>query len=388
MSAECPASVAFFLPAPTIGGAELNTMRLATGFAERGIRSDLVAARLDGPLTARLPASVTAVDLAARTPVAVTKTVALARYLARRRPQLIVSALDVVNTALWARSLAGTRTRIFLTVRTHLSRQFEDKPDRGVARLRRALVRWSYPRVDAVVAVSHGVAEDLLRMAPGVEPRMRVIYNPVFTPDLPRLAAEPVADPWLSQRGPPVIVGSGRLVRQKDFGTLVSAFAALRSRRRARLIILGDEDRREPGERQRLLELARRHGVTEDVRLPGAVDNPHAYVARAAVFALSSVYEGFGNVVAEALAVGTPVVSTDAPSGPAEILDGGAFGRLVPVSDAVAMAEALEQTLRSPPPRARLQARAELFRQDHIVEEYLRLWRSLPASGRPVPEPT
>jgi len=379
MEAGCPASAAFFIPAPTLGGAELNTVRLATGFSELGIETDLVAARLDGPLAARLPPAIHSVDLRARTPVALTKTAALARYLAARRPEILISALDIVNTALWARWLARVPTRIVLTVRTHLSQQFGDKPDRGVAELRRALVRWSYPKVDGVVAVSRGVADDLLRMAPVSEDRLRVIYNPVFTPDLPRRAAEPVADPWLSEPGPPVIVGSGRLVRQKDFGTLIDAFAVLRARRAARLIILGDEDPREPGQREQLLGLARRRGVAEDIRLPGAVQNPHAYVARAAVFALSSIYEGFGNVVAEALAVGTPVVSTDAPSGPSEILDGGAFGHLVPVGDSAALADALERTLDSPPPKETLRERAELFRQERIVEEYLRLWRSLQA---------
>lgn len=386
MGAELPASAAFFLPAPTIGGAELNILRLASGFADRGISTDLVAARLDGPLTARLSPSVHAVDLKTRTPVAVTKTLGLARYLDRHRPELIVSALDVVNTALWARWISRAPTRIILTVRTHLSHQFADKPDRGVARLRRGLVAWSYPRVDAVVAVSHGVADDLRQMAQIPAHRLRVIYNPVFTPDLEQLAAEPVPDSWLAEPGPPVIVGSGRLVRQKDFDTLIHAFAKLRASRRVRLVILGDEDPREPGQRGRLLALAQHCGVAEDVRLPGAVDNPHAYVSRAAVFALSSIYEGFGNVVAEALAVGTPVVSTEAPSGPAEILDGGTFGRLVPVGDHDALADALAQTLDHPMRSECLRERAQLFRQDRIVEEYLQVWRSFRTiEGAPSP---
>jgi glycosyltransferase involved in cell wall biosynthesis len=376
--------LAVYLPSLDGGGAEIVMLRLATALAERGTRTDLVLAQARGPYLADLPENVRVVDLGARTPVVATKTAKLAAYLRRERPATVLSALDVVNTALIARRLAHVPSRVLLTVHTHLSRQFEDKRDFGVAAVRRALVRALYPRTDRLIAVSRGVADDVARIADLPPERVQVIHNPVITDELVRRAEDPVDHPFLQPGGPPVVLAVGRLVRQKDYPTLIEAFARVRARRPARLLILGDADPREPAVRPALEARMRELGVEQDVALPGFVANPQAYMARAGVMALSSIYEGLPTVLTEALAVGTTVVATDCDSGPREILDGGRYGTLVPVGDADALAEGILAALERPSDPALLRARADEFRAEPAADSYLRVIAEVSGRGAAV----
>jgi glycosyltransferase involved in cell wall biosynthesis len=360
--------IALYLPDLATGGAEMAMLRIAEGLAADGRSVDLVLATAEGGLVGQVPHGVRLVDLRARRPVLLTKTAALARYLRRERPRGLIAALDVVATATVARRIARTPTRVILSVQTNLSQQFLDRPDRGI---RRGLVRALYPRTPVLVAASKGVADDVARMAGLDARRIHVIPNPVVTADLDRRAAAPVDHPFFAPGQPPVIIGVGRLVRQKDFATLVEAFALLRRRIEARLVILGGGDPREPETETELRALIERTGLAADVALPGWVSDAQAWMARADVFALSSIYEGFGNVVAEALAVGTPVVATDCESGPAEILEGGRHGRLVPLRDPQALADGIEATLASPPDDEALKSAAARYRTDRIAEQYL-----------------
>ncbi|NLO89188.1 MAG: glycosyltransferase, partial [Clostridia bacterium] len=189
----------------------------------------------------------------------------------------------------------------------------------------------------AVVAVSQGVADDLVKTTGLMRELIKVIYNPIVTPELLEKAKESIGHPWFKPGQPPVILSAGRLTAAKDFPTLIHAFARVRAERLARLMILGEGE-----ERPNLESLVRELGLESDVSMPEFVENPYAYMARAAVFVLSSAWEGFGNVLVEAMAVGTPVVSTDCPSGPAEILEGGKWGKLVPVGDVEKLAKALK----------------------------------------------
>ena len=174
-----------------------------------------------------------------------------------------------------------------------------------------------------------------------------------------------------------MVLGVGRLVKQKDFLTLVRAFDLVRQRHPARLMILGEADPREPLVRPQLEALIQELGLQDDVALPGFVENPYAYMAQSAVFVLSSIYEGFGNVVAEALAAGTSVVSTDCESGPAEILGNGKYGRLAPVGDHRALADGMIAALEQPTDATLLQQRANAFAIDTIVEQYLDVLENL-----------
>lgn len=363
--------VSLFLPNLDGGGAERVMLQLAQGLAKRGLKIDLVLAKAEGAYLSKVPSDVRVINLQSRFPVVLFKTLGLLGYLRREEPALLLSALDIVSAATLAKRLTGASTRVVMSVHTNLSQQFQDKPDIFLGRLRSYLVRWLYPWADAIVAVSQGVAEDVACLTGLPVEKIRVIYNPVVTPDVFEKAKESIDHPWFTPGEPSVILGVGRLVRQKDFPTLVRAFALVRQHLPSRLMILGDIDKREPTIKPQLEALVRELGLEGEVTLPGFVDNPYAYMARAKVFVLSSAYEGFGNVLAEAMAVGTSVVSTNCESGPAEILENGKYGRLVPVGDVNALADAILATLSQPTDPEVLRKRSCAFSVDTVIDQYL-----------------
>ncbi len=365
-------TISIFLPALAGGGAERAMLHLAQGLAERGFPTDLVLARAEGDYLSHVPASIRVVDLQSRFPVIMSKTIALRRYLQQEQPALLFSALDILSSAIWAQRLAGVSTRIVMCVQTHLSRQFRNHQPNTMGKVRPFLVRWFYPWADAIVAASRGVAEDVSGMTGIPVDRIQVIHNPVVTPEVLQNMQAPIAHPWFAPGEPPVILGVGRLVSQKDFPTLINAFAQLRQQRTARLMILGEGE-----DRPKLEAQIRELGIEQDVALPGFVENPYACMAHAQVFALSSIFEGFGNVVAEAMATGTSIVSTDCESGPAEILMDGKYGKLVPVGDARALADAIATTLDHPTSPEVLKQRAQAFSLDCVVDQYIHVLQTL-----------
>jgi glycosyltransferase involved in cell wall biosynthesis len=367
--------VAFFVSSLPRGAIQQVALNLAVELAGRGHQIDVVAARLDGP-PPNLGAGVRLLSLdaqATRLPWLRSKrrrwlpssTPELARYLRRARPRALVAGGNYANlAALAARWLSGVDLPIVLSEHNPLSLTCRNPGRRRI--FLPTLARRFYPHGDAIIAVSEGVADDLAEFVRLPRERIDAIHNPVVTLALAARAAALLDDPWFHPGEPPVVLGVGRLAVQKDFATLLHAFARVRSRRPTRLVILGEGDLR-----PRLERLAAELGVAADVRLPGFVENPLAYMRRAAVFALSSIYEGLGNVVVEALACGCPVVSTDCPGGPAEILGHGRFGRLVPVGDADAFAKALLAALDEPRESSPLLARARDFSAAVIADRYL-----------------
>ena len=345
------------------GGAERMMVNLANGMASRNLAVDLVLAEATGPYVELVDPAVRMVDLRAKRVAA--SPWALAGYLRRERPDALLSALLHVNVAaLIARRLAPAG-RLVISERNTVSVDLTNIGSRSI-RLARWLARHLYARADGIIAVSQGVADDLVAFF-GLPPeRVCVINNPVVTPYLLRQAAAPLADAWFRDSDRPVILGIGKLWPQKDFGTLIAAFARLRQRRPARLAILG-----EGAERPRLAALVRELGLDGDVALPGFVDNPYACMARASLFALSSRWEGSPNVLVEAMACGTPVVSTDCPSGPGEILEGGRYGPLVPIGDAERLADAMARLLDRPTPTQALKARAADYSVERATTGYL-----------------
>jgi glycosyltransferase involved in cell wall biosynthesis len=268
--------------------------------------------------------------------------------------------------AVWAARLARRRTPVVATVHNTLSQTSQNVRNLG-ERLSPYLLKTFYPWAVKVVAVSQGAAEDLVTMA-GLSPDLiEVIYNPVITPTLIAESRKPPGHPWFTDGGPPVLLGVGRLTRQKDFTTLIRAFHRVRRNRSARLLILG-----EGVERPTLTALISELGLQHDVELPGWRPDVLACMARCAVFVLSSAWEGLPTVLIEALAAGTRVVATDCKSGPREILQDGSLGALVPVGDATALASAIEETMDCPPGPVSLQVLAP-FSQDVAVEHYLRV---------------
>jgi glycosyltransferase involved in cell wall biosynthesis len=333
------------------------------------LKVDLVLAVRKGPYLDRVPPGVRVIDLSAKEPTA--KLIALAKYLRQHRPAVLLSALDYINIAGCARRLAGVPTRIVLGVHNTVSVDLTGSPvvagstgSRGA--IRRFLLRAFYRYADGIVAVSQGVADDLVAYTGLAPSRVRVIYNPVVTRELYNLAQQEIDHPWLVDRRVPVVLAVGRLTKQKDFPTLLRAFAVARRECKCRLVFLGDGE-----ERSHLEALAQELGIADAVAFLGFVQNPYAWMSRSHVLALSSRWEGLPTVIIEALALGTPVIATDCPSGPREILADGEFGTLVPVGDVGALGEAIEGSLRSPGDRARLRRRAEAFTLERAVDNYL-----------------
>lgn len=380
--------LALLISGLSAGGVQRSMLSLAHGLAERGHRVDLVVPKAEGVFRSQVSPLVRLVNIEhwwMRLPFvgwwkrtrALVSSPALARYLRREQPEVLLSASHYVNlAAIWGRHLAGTGTPLVISQRTQLSRAISNAVFPGGRPLLGLMARRFYPSADSIVAVSDGVAEDLARLAGLPRKRIRTIHNPVVTEDLEQLAAEPLDHPWFAPEGPPVVLGVGRLAAQKDFPTLLRAFAQVRAKRDARLVILGE------GRKRRQLEtLAASLGIKQDIDLPGFAENPFRYMARAAVFVLSSGYEGLPGVLIQAMACGCPVVSTDCPSGPREILQDGAQGPLVPVGDDRAMADAILAALKTPPGREKLKARAGDFSLDHAVDQYLDVLLSTIALG-------
>jgi len=371
--------IAVFIYGLSGGGATRRALTLAGGFAERGHRVDLVIVDAEGPLAEAVPDGVRrvvldspAIRLAGRLRRGRRKRritasgFALARYLRRERPDVLMSAANHVHlTALVARRLARVPVRLVLRVSNHLTQSHLGGTGRPrPSRLKRA--RRAYGGADAIIGVSQGIVDDLVEHTAISRDRAHRVANPTYTPAIEAAAAAPIDHPWLAAGAPPLLLAAGRLAPAKDFSTLLRAFARVRAVCPANLVILG-----EGGGRRRLEAEIRELGLDDAVALPGFVHNPFAWMARAALFVLSSAWEGSPGVLVEALACGCPVVSTDCPSGPAEILAGGKFGRLVPVGDERALADAILEATTAPVDRDALRARAREFDVDRAVDGYL-----------------
>lgn len=365
MTAATPGAIAFFLPSLNGGGAERVVLNLMQGMVQRDLPVHLVVATAKGPLLNQLPPAVRLVDL--KSGRVIRSILPLTRYLRRERPRVLISSMNYANLiALWAARLAGGHTPVIVTVHTTLS-QTKPQQARLSPGIWAGLFRTFYPWASSVVAVSRGAADDFARVSGLPRETIEAVYNPVITPDLLSGARKGTPHPWFQAGEPPVFLGVGRLTRQKDFPTLIRAFATVRAVRSSRLMILGDGE-----DRAALTALANELGVAEDVALPGFQDNAAGYMARSAVFVLSSGWEGLPTVLIEALATGTRVVSTDCPSGPREILQDGRLGALVPVGDVSALAQAMIKALDEvacPVPQEALHP----FTRDAAVDHYLSL---------------
>lgn len=372
------ADLGLLIPSFRGGGAEGTTVRLANCLAGRGLAIDVVVLDPTGPWRGTLDPTIRLVALGVKHGRQSLRL--LGAYMRDERPRaILVGPTHLSVAALAARRISEASTAILVLEHNDL---------RGRQRYRRSLgdrllpwlVRWAYPRADILTAVSRGAADTLASILGKPAASVGVLYNGIDLPSIKRLAAEPVAHPWFSDDGPPVLLSVGRLVQQKGFDQLIRALALLRDRTPARLIILG-----EGGQRSRLEAMAQELGVGQEVALLGFHANPYAYMARATVFVLSSRFEGFGIVLAEALACGLPIVSTDCPSGPREILQDGRFGVLTPIEDPSALADALARLLADRERMATLRnlgpQRAQDFSVDRAADSVLSLLRGLQGPG-------
>ena len=357
------ARIAFFLPSLTSGGAESVTVTLADEIA-RSHSVDLLVASHTGELAQSIPKSVNLLDLNTRkVSLAVPK---IALYLRKHRPACIMFSLIYANIlGVIATKLACSSTRIVLREAVHPS-QYLGRRRGLMVRIIKSLLRPSYRRSDHIIAVSQGVATDLIENF-GLPPSMiTVIYNPTVTPSLHSMAREQIDGGWVANPNEKVVLAAGRLVQDKDYPTLIRAFHLVQQKLDCKLVILGDGQLL-----GKLADQVKQLGLADKVCFAGFQPNPFKHMARADVFVLSSTNEGLPNVLIQAMACGTTVVSTDCESGPREILECGKYGTLVPPGDAAALSQAILDALRQPRDSAMLKRRADDYRSDIIAEEYL-----------------
>lgn len=354
--------VAMIAPMKSYGGIERTFVTLANEFAKKEITTTLAMLRNSCvPYPDELSERVVVRNLRTRS-----KRDGIGRvadFVRVEQPDVIITAKDHgAQVVLLSRMIHRWNVPVFVTVTNMWSRVVR-RP------LQRLFVRWLYPKANGIIAVSSGVKDDLCDAFGLPRSQVRVIFNPVapWTPGSHETGSSP--HPWLEEgSNTPVILAIGRLEQQKDFPTLMRAFARMRMERdrSCRLIIIGEGTQREE-----LEKLARELDIVDDFALPGKVTSAIPFLRRASLFVLSSRWEGFGIVIAEALAAGTPVVATNCASGPAEILENGRFGRLVPVGDAAALADAMREALDAPGDRENLMSAADRFAPSRIATDYL-----------------
>lgn len=348
----------------TGGGAELAMLRLAEYFVSQGYPTRIAVLKRKGVLTGQLPKGVDVDEIGGGR---ITCIFRLASYLRRHRTDAVISFMTYTNVvAILAQILSLSLKRIVVTEHNAYSKSIHIRS--GFVKLTYFAVPIVYRWAKAVICVSRGVADDLAATAKLPRKLLPTIYNPVVTDAMLERSREEADHPWLRDRSGPVVLAAGRLERQKDYPTLFRAIGLLQPRLGCRLIVLGDGERRE--ELQAVIESL---GLADAIDLAGFQANAVSFMRRADVFVLSSAWEGFSLVLVEAMAVGCPVVSTDAPHGPREVLQDGRWGKLVPVGDHAALAAAIEATLRDPGNAAGRQAWARTFTVEACAERYLEI---------------
>lgn len=365
--------ISFLLTNLNYGGIETNTIRLIREFVERNYKIDLVVIDLKGDLISEIPEEVNLINLNRKK--AHFSIFKMRDYLEKHEPDYLISAKERNNVlSYYAIKFAHVNTKLIASVRTNL--ELESQKNMSIKenffkKIDYFFARRIYKNVDYLVAVSKGVKDNLENFFNLSRNDIKVIYNPVVKEEINHLKNEDIQHEWFDNSKIKIIIGVGRFSPQKNFIMLLKAFnIAVKKNHDLRLVILGDGPDKIKNE---LTNYIKKENLENKVYLPGFVSNPYKYVNGSDVFVLSSIWEGFGNVVAEALAVGTPVISTDCPSGPEEILDHGNYGSIVPVNDHKRLAKEIENILIKNINSKRLIKRAQKFSVEESANKYLKI---------------
>ncbi|PSP39472.1 glycosyl transferase [Halobacteriales archaeon QH_7_65_31] len=358
-----PQHIALYVPSLRGGGAERVIVRLANEFVNRDYAVDIVLVKNKGEYLDDVSSSVSIVNLDTRRFLAAVP--ALIQYLRSARPDVLLSTIDSANVAaIIAGNVSFVDTRVIVRISNMLSSK-----EKALDHPKHKIVHWAaqqiYPFANHIIGVSNGVSEDVISYLE-VDPNLvTTVYNPVINEALISLKKKSVGHPWFDDSNP-VILAVGELSEQKDFQTLIRAFAIIDRTPEPRLVILGEGEKREA-----LIHLSNELGVSDRIDLPGFVNNPYRYMSKCDAFVLSSKWEGCPNVLIEALACDAPVVSTNCPSGPNEILQNGSIAPLVPVGDTEKMAEKILETLDCDIDCSHYANYAERYRVENIADDYL-----------------
>ncbi len=358
--------ISIVLPSLEVGGAELSNWQLAEEFLALGYAVELVTIHPPGTDDLQPPEGATLVCLGQDR--LIKSVVPLVRYFRLAKPDFILAAMWPLTIICIFSQLVGARNAR-IVVSEHIDFRYATKHSGMAKFFNKHLARFIYSRSDAVVAVSKGVAESLTKCVSIPVRKISVIYNPIRDRALSyqEFADDGLLKWWHS--GDHKIVTIGKLKAQKNQKLMLDSMKLVKEHRDIRLLILGD------GPLRRELECqVEETGLKTVVRMPGIRSDPYPYLLKADLFVLSSDFEGLGNVITEALSCGVPVVSTDCPSGPAEILEDGRFGILVPVRDKDALASAVITSLDGDHDAEALKARAAEFNPKSAALQYLALW--------------
>lgn len=356
--------IALFLPSLRGGGAEKMMINLAHGFANKNIKVDLITVEKDGVYKA--PNNVNHICLNLKK--VKHSIIPLIKYLKKEKPNYLISTLTHSNIiAVIAKLLSLSKTKIIIRSANTISFSLKGiKLRRKLTQKYGAMIfyRFAYK----IIANSEKSADDLSETLNINRRKIEIIYNPTITSDIFVKMNEKINHPWVNDKDNKIILGVGRLNKQKNFPVLIQAFDIIKEKGNFKLIILG-----EGKERKKLENLIKKLNLEKYIDLLGFVNNPYAYMSKSNIFVLSSNSEGLPNVLIEAMACGTPVVSTNCPSGPSEILEDGKYGKLVPVNNKEALAKAIIETLENPVDKNKLRERASFFSVEKAVNKYLKI---------------
>jgi len=352
------------------GGIQNRRLQLADCISQRGYEVDIIVPHTNAPYPLSIPNKVHLHSLKARGEreriKMWTTIIPLAKYLKREKPPvLLVGPLMFALTALLAKKIAQSNTRIIISAHSSIASVFQNnmKLTSFVSKL---ILQYSYSRVHSIIAVSKGLRNEIINLCKIPEDCVKSIYNPIVSENLFKRALDTPEEELFYSDNIPIILSVGRLTPQKDFPTLIKAFSLVFQEIPSKLVIIGEGPER--GKCEKLIESL---NLQDHVFLYGFRSNPYKYMSRAKVFVLSSIWEGFGNVLVEAMALGTPVISTNCPHGPSEILADGKYGMLVPMKNPAEMARSICYVLRNGGPNG--ENKVKEYTIEGITDEYLKL---------------
>lgn len=354
----------------THGGVQKIMVYVANYFAGCGYDVTLLVGEAKGPYLNLLSSDVKVISINTKNRYSLCKH--LITLLRHHKPDILFTGVPSFNLiAIIAKYISLTNTKVIISEHSNTFKEFS-KSKNFSYKLSFLLIPFLYRFSDAIIAVSKGVAKDLSKFSFIPCDSIKTIYNPAYSKSIAQVSKFEVNEDWFEYKDCPVIIGVGRLTEQKDFSTLLDAIYTLRKTRNVKLIIVGD------GPMYADLQMKiDSYGLNAYVKLVGFKENPISWINKADVFVLSSKWEGFGNILVEALAAGTTIVSTDCKSGPSEILKGGQLGYLVPTCDVKAMSEKIAYAIDNPISKAVLTNAAEEYDEDFIMKEYESLFLSL-----------